>query len=75
MVLNPGKCHVMLIGHDDEPDKTNLNSTEITSSSSKKLLGVIKNYINLDVHIKSLCKKLGQTLSVLVRISDYLNLD
>ena len=41
MVLNPGKCHYMLIGNNDEPDKINLNGTGITNSNNEKLLGAL----------------------------------
>ena len=40
VALNSGKCHFMLIGNHDEPDKINLNSTEITNSTNEKLLSV-----------------------------------
>ena len=57
MVLNPGKCHDMLIGNHDEPDKININGTQILSSNNQKLLGVrIDKKLNFDVHIKSFCK-------------------
>ena len=40
-----------------EPDKINLNGTEIKSSKNWKLLGVhIDKRLRFDVHIKSLCK-------------------
>ena len=71
MAYNPGKCHYMLIGNHDESNKINLNGTEITSSSNKKLHGVlIDKKLNFDVHIKSLCKKEDQKLSALARVSN-----
>ena len=44
MVLNPGKCHCMLIGNHDESDKINLK-TEITINNYKNSLvcALIKN--------------------------------
>ena len=57
MVLNPGKCHYILIGNIDQPDKINLNCTEITSSYDEKLLGwLIDKKLSFDAHIKSLQK-------------------
>ena len=38
MVLNPGKCHFILIRDDDPTHKINLNNNEIASSSKEKLL-------------------------------------
>ena len=67
MVLNPGKCCYMLTKDHDEPDKINLNGTEISSSNNEKLFDVLFD--------KSLCKKAGQNLSALAGISSYLILD
>ena len=76
MVLNPGKCHYMLKGNHDEPDKINLNGRVIANSNNKKLLGVfIDKKLNFDVHIKTLCKKAGQKLNALAIISCYVTLD
>ena len=70
MVLNPGKCYYMLIGNHDEPDKINLNGTEITSSNNETLLLVlIDTKLSFGVHIKSLCKKARRKLSALAKIS------
>ena len=40
MVTNPRKYYHVLIGNHDEPDKINLNATEITSNNNEKQLGV-----------------------------------
>ena len=40
MVTNPRKYYYVLIGNHDEPDKINLNATEITSNNNEKQLGV-----------------------------------
>ena len=37
MVLNPGRCHFILIRDDDPTHKINLNNNEIASSSKEKL--------------------------------------
>ena len=66
----------MLIDNHEEPEKIHLNGTEITSSNNEKLLAVLTDKkLSFDVHIKSLCKKAGQKLSALSRISSYLTLD
>ena len=41
MVLNPGKCHYIVIGDDDPPYKIILNKNEIVSSNEEKLLGIL----------------------------------
>ena len=64
MVLNPGKCHYILIGNHDEPDKTNLNIRENANNTNEKLLAVlIDKKLNFDVHIKTLCEKAEQKLN------------
>ena len=64
MVLNPGKCHYILIGNHDEPDKINLNIRENANNTNEKLLAVlIDKKLNFDVHIKTLCEKAEQKLN------------
>ena len=64
MVLNPGKCHYILIGNHDEPDKINLNIRENASNNNEKPLAVlIDKKLNFDVHIKTLCEKAEQKLN------------
>ena len=76
MVLNPGKCHYIVIGDDDPIHKIILNNNEIASSNVEKLLGILlDSKLNFDSHITSLCKKAGQKLSALARINHYLTQD
>ena len=76
MVLNPGKCHYIVIGDDDPTHKIILNNNEIASSNEEKLLGILlDSKLNFDSHITSLCKKAGQKLSALARINHYLTPD
>ena len=73
MVLNPGKCHYIVIGDDDPTRKIVLNNNEIASSNEEKLLGIhLDSKLNFDSHITSLCKKAGQKRSALERINHYL---
>ena len=73
MVLNPDKCHFIVIGDDDPNQKIILNNNEIVSSNEEKLLGILlDSKLNFDSHITSLCKKAGQKLSALARINHYL---
>ena len=56
MVLNPGICHYMLIGNQDQLDKINLKGTVIASSNDAKLFGMlIDNKLSFGVQMKSLC--------------------
>ena len=76
MVLNPGKCHYIVIGDDDPSHKIILNNNEIASSNEEKLLGILlDSKLNFDSHITSLCKKARQKLSALARINHYLTPD
>ena len=75
LVLNPDKCHFIVIGDDDPNQKIILNNNEIVSSNEEKLLGILlDSKLNFD-SITSLCKKAGQKLSALARINHYLTQD
>ena len=76
MVLNPGKCHYLVLGKISNSDTVNLNGTKLASSSYEKLLGIlIDRDLSFDKHIESLCRKAGQKLNALARISNYLKHD
>ena len=62
MVLNPGKCHYIVMGDDDPTEKKIfLNNDEIASSNKENLIGIILDIeLKSDSHITSLCKKAGQ---------------
>ena len=47
MVLNPGKCHYLLLGNRSNSDTINLNRTRLESSSYEILLGIL---IDLELH-------------------------
>ena len=73
MVLNPGKCHYIVIGDDDPSHKIIFNNNEIASSNEGKLLGILlDSKLSFDSHITSLCKKAGQKRA---RINHYLTPD
>ena len=72
MVLNPGKCHYIVIGDDDPSHKIILNNNKIASSNEEKLLGfLLDSKLNFGSHITYLYKKAGQKLSSLARINHY----
>ena len=52
MVLNPGKCHYLVVGNRSNSDKNNLNGTKLASSSYEKLLRIlIDRDSSFDKHI------------------------
>ena len=70
---NPDKFHMILSVKNNEI-AINLDGYEIKNSSHEKLLGVtIDNKLSFNVHISNLCKKAGQKLHALARISRYMN--
>ena len=57
IVLNPGKCHYIVIDDNDPFYKMILNNNEISGSNEEKLSGILfDSKLNF---IKSHCKKLG----------------
>ena len=76
MVLNPVKCHYIVIGDDDSSHKIILNNNEIACSSEENLLGIpLNSKLSFDSHITSLCKKAVQKLSAIAIINHYLTPD
>ena len=76
MVLNPDKCHYIVIDDDDPFHKMILNNDEIASSNEKILLGILlDSKLNFDSDIRSLCKKASQKFNALARINHYLTPD
>ena len=41
MLLNPGKCHYIVIGCDEPSHKIILNNNKIASANEEKLLGIL----------------------------------
>ena len=75
-VLNPGKCHYLVLGNRSHLDAINVNGKKLASSSCEKLLGILTDRdLSFDNHIKSLCRKAGQKRNALTRISNYLIYD
>ena len=68
---NPGKSQLLLTSKDEASIK--IDDTDIKSSSSKKLLGVIiDNKLTFNEHVSKLCKKASNKLHALARISKYM---
>ena len=56
VVLNPGKCHYIVMSDKDPSHKIILNNNEIVTSNEEKILGILlESKLNFYSHIKSLC--------------------
>ena len=65
-MVNPCKCHYIVISDDDPSFKIILNNNEIASSNKENNLGILlDSKLNFDFHITSLYKKAGQKLVLL----------
>ena len=74
MVLNPGKCHFMLLGiKENEQFDPICNDITLKHSSHENILGVtIDNKLSFDEHIINICKTANKKLNVLSRINHYM---
>ena len=58
----------------DDNEVLNFNELTVKSSKEVEILGIkIDNNLNFNNHIKSICRKAGQKLSALLRISSNLS--
>ena len=75
MDLNPEKSHFMCIGQKiDDAETLNFNNFVIKNSKEVEILGItLDRNMNFHTHIKNICRKAGQKLSALLRISPYLD--
>ena len=72
---NPDKWHLLLSDVDIDINII-VNNEHITNSSSEKILGVyFDNKLNFNTHITKLCKKAGQKLHALARISNFMSIN
>ena len=77
MILNPGKCYFMCIGKNvSDSELLNLNGLNLKNCKEVEVLGItIDRNLNFKGHIKNICRKAGQKLSALLRISSHINTD
>ena len=75
MIINPDKCKYMCMGKNSEGiDTLSSNEFNLKNSDYEIILGItIEQKLTFTKHIKSLCKKVGQKLCALLRISPYLD--
>ena len=76
MVLNSRKCHFMCIVKDGENETFTFKDACYKSSKEEVILGItIDSKLSFDSHIRKICKKSGQKLNALSRITTFLNKD
>ena len=77
MILSPGKCCFMCIGKNvTDSELLNLNNLNLKNCKEIEILGItIDRNSNFKGHIKNICRKAGQTLSPVRRISPHINTD
>ena len=74
MKLNEDKCHLMIFGDKSNDISLNIGSVRIKESKEEKLLGVILDKtLCFKQQVKFICKKAGQKLHALSRISHFLD--
>ena len=75
MILNPGKCYFIFIGKDThDEDVFYYDNLILKNSDEEDILGVtIDRKLTFHQHTKKLCRKAGQKLSALLRLSLYLD--
>ena len=75
MKLNhDNKCHVLVSGYKNENVSANIGNRKIWESNKQKLLGLdIDRNLNFNEHGCSLCRKVGNKLSVLAKLSNFMS--
>ena len=74
MKINGDKCHFLLSGYKHEMMFAKIGQSRIWESEKQKLLGVtIVKHLKFEEHIVKQCKKVGQKLSALARVCNFLN--
>ena len=74
MKINDDKCHLRLSSPDDST-LIQIENSKIKCTKIKKLLGVHTDYkLKFDTHVETICKKAHRKLSVLSRITSYMEL-
>ena len=72
--LNQDKCHLLVFGYKNENIWANIGNAKIWESDKQKLLGLnIDRNLNFNEHVSSLCRKAGNKLSVLARLSNFMS--
>ena len=74
MALNPEKNYFMSLGKDiDDTETLSFNDFASKNSKEVKILGItLDRNLDFNTHAKNICRKAGQKLRALLRISPYL---
>ena len=74
MKLKQDKCHLLISGHKNENVCANIGKEKIWESNKQKLIGSdIDRNLNFNENVSSLCRKAGNKLSVLPRLSNFMS--
>ena len=75
MKLNVDKCHFLLAGYKHDHLWIKVGDCKIWESTSEKLLDALNDRsLKFDTHVLKLCKKVGQKVTILSRITKYMSL-
>ena len=73
MKANPDKCHLLTSSSDEV--SICVDNDNAKSSKCEKLLGMkIDSKLNFNMHVDEICKKAGQKLNALSRVTTYMDL-
>ena len=73
MKANPDKCHFLMSS--DENINLMIEDHAISNSKCQKLLGIkIDNKLSFNEHLDEMCKKAGQKLNALARLTPFMNI-
>ena len=73
MVLNPGKCHYLIINNDIINSSIELGEKMLYAEAEQNLLGIIIDKdLNFQGHAKSIIKAANQKLSALIRVAPFM---
>ena len=73
MKANPDKCHFLMSS--DEDINLMIEDQAISNSKCQKLLGIkIDNKLSFNEHLDEICKKAGQKLNALARLTPFMNI-
>ena len=70
MVLNPGKCHYLIMNKDITNESIELGKKTLHAEAEQKLLGIITDTdLNFQSHTRLIIKTTNQKLSGLIRVA------
>ena len=76
MVLNPGKCHFMVLDDSNCTCSFTRNGTTIESSKKEKVLGItIDDKLTFTSHLGNIIKKANQKLHALSRVKCHMGFE